>query len=681
MRFPRYFSAPIVLLLPLLAASADEIDYRAKAAALTTAREHPSLFVRATPAHGLRTVDDLRAGIRSGHGKFLWERLKTAVDAQLDEPPIAPMEEKGGEQVLRNRSYSFIAKVANRILDTALVALVEEDPKYVDAVREQIMVLFDEEKWPEWSDQAHLNVGLNADLRHGQLVVPIALAYDWLYHQLTPDQRRAIIEGLDRCAIEPYKKGVEAKEHWSRRRSNWMTVVLGGFGIAGMALGPDHPDSALLVENSLGQMENYLEILGPEGEFNESVQYAGSMAYVVRYFMAMRYASNGADKPFDRHDFDKFYEWYMMFTFPPGRVAGFGDPAPAMPPVVVPVAAVAAAKQNPVFQWFYEQYNDKMLESHRKRALELLYYDASLQAESPSGHLPLGRAYHYQGHLVSSRSSWDPDSCTSVVYGKSGRESYHGHADWGQVCVDGYGERLVIDLGSPPGYPKNHKERYYNYQQFGHNVFMIGQNETGGVSVRAKGPHGETTWSEFDPDRGAAWTFDLSGVYGEGYDVSRTVVHLLPRIAVVLDEARLPEVEPISMRWHLAREVEPNDDGTFFMKGKSAGLSGRTMRLDGGATLSTGTHAYVAPYNKHRLGAEFKQRNESYIELKTSDRVCRILTLFAIYEAGGVQRLWKENDDGWEIETPEGLVQVAVVGGSLKVQREDGAVWQAPLDR
>lgn len=192
------------------------------------------------------------------------------------------------------------------------------------------MALFDKSQWPEWSDQAHLNVGLNVDLRHGQLVMPVAVAYDSLYNQLTESERKAIIDGLDRCAITPYKKGFAAEEHWSRRKSNWMTVVLGGFGIAGMALGPDHPDSAMLVANSLAQMETYLDILGPEGEFNQSVQYAGSMSYVVRYFMAMRYASSGADNPFERHALGKFYEWYMMMTFPPGRVAGFGDRASDM---------------------------------------------------------------------------------------------------------------------------------------------------------------------------------------------------------------------------------------------------------------------------------------------------------------------------------------------------------------
>lgn len=677
MRSPNYlFLSVLFIAISTPALAAEAPDYAAKAAVLTAPREHPSLFVTATAHPGLRTVDDLRTGIQSGHAKQLWETMKASVDQQLGEPAITPIQDKDGQRVLGNRPYDLVARAANRILDTALVALVLQDRKYVDGTLKQIMALFDENEWPEWSDQAHLNVGLNADLRHGQLVMPVALAYDWLYHQLTSEERQAIIGGLDRCAITPYKKGFEAGEHWSRRKSNWMTVVLGGFGIAGMALGPDHPDSAMLVANSLPQMESYLDILGPEGEFNESVQYAGSMSYVVRYFAAMRYASGGADNPFERHSLDKFYQWYRMFTFPPGRVAGFGDPAPDMPPVVVPAAAVAAATRDPYLQWFYEQYNETMLESHRKRALELLYYDASLESQSPEGRLPLGKAYHAQGHLVSSRSSWDPRSCTSVVYGKAGREAYHGHADWGQICIDGFGERLVVDLGSPPGYPKDSAERYYNYQQFGHNIFVFGNNETGGVSLREKGRGGETVWSEFDPERGAAWTFDLSGVYGEGYTVTRTVVHLLPRIVVVVDTAKLPAVQPISLRWHLAKPAEPDAGGAFSVGGLGAVLAGRTMRLDGTATIRAGRHVYAPPYNKHRLGAEFKQVHEPFVELSMEDNRCRVLTLFAVYGPDEEAGAWREDNGGWVVATPEGTVRVALEEETLVVRGAGGKEWR-----
>lgn len=678
MRLIVLFLAPVLLAPHVFADTSVSDPIATKAAMLTAPRERPSLFVTAKPEDGLRTVEDLREGIKTGHAKQLWEELLAKVDRELAEPVITPMQEKDGKRVLGNRPYWLVANTANRIMDAALVGLVLEDRKYVDGAVAQIMALFDENQWPEWSDQAHLNVGLNADLRHGQLVAPVALAYDWLYEQLTQEERHAIIEGLDRCAIQPYKAGFEAQEHWSRRKSNWMLVVLGGFGIAGMALGPDHPESALLVANSLPQMEAYPEVIGPEGEFNESVQYAGSMLYLVQYFMAMRYASGGEDTPFERHSFRKFYEWYMYMTLPPGRVAGFGDPAADMPPVVVPAAAVAAATRDPLLQWFYEQYHDHMLEQTRQRAMELLYYDATLESESPEGRMPLGKAFHYQGKLISSRSSWDPKSAISVVYGKAGREAYHGHADWGQLCIDGFGERLVVDLGSPPGYPKGSYHLYYNYQQFGHNVFVIGENDTGGVSHRERGRNGLIAWSGFDPSRGAAWTIDLNGVYEDVHRVSRTVVHLLPRTVAVWDWAHLREPQPISMRWHLARETMPTENGAFLMTGDKATLVGRMVSLEGDGVIRADKHAYEAPYNVHRLGEPLKQRNEPYIELKTTGERCGILTVFAVFGADEEPGIWEKNGSGWTIDTPEGEVSVNLKEDALTVHRPGVDPWMAP---
>lgn len=643
---------------------------------------HPHIFVTAEKVPGLRSVADVREGIGSGHAKALWEALVAKVDAEALEPAWTPSTEaswRSSSQAAKgNRDFTIVAMTANRIVDAALVALIRDERRYVEASLKQLDALFDVAQWPDWEDIAHINAGRRADLRHGQLVVACALAYDWMYHLLAAEERQAILDGISRRAIAPYKAGIEAKEWWSNGSNNWMTVMVGGFGIAGMAMGDDHPDSAWLVEFAEPRMEGYLDNLGAEGEFNESVQYAGSMMNVVRYFMAKRYASGGEDNPFARHSLDEFCRWYMHMTVPPGRVVGFGDPAPDMPPVVSYFSAVAAATRDPILQWFYLQYCDEMLVTHRRRALELLYYDATLEAKSPEGALPLGRAYREQGKLVSSRSSWDPESAVSVVYAKAGREASHSHADWGQVCIDGYGERLLIDLGSPPGYPRNEPERYYNYQQFGHNVFVFGENETGGVSYREKKRTGSIPYAEFDAERGGAWRMDLTEVYDGATKVTRTVMHLLPRVVVVLDEAELKEPQAISMRWHTIAPAEP-DNGRFVVHGKDATLFGYTTRLDGDAAISTGVHEYVAPYNKDRLDNPYPAVNEPYVEVAMTDDSCRLLSIFCTLAGkNAAPTIVRENEGLWTFDTPEGNGRVMLSGEALDVSFGDLA-WRIDL--
>lgn len=175
---------------------------------------------------------------------------------------------------------------------------------------------------------------------------------------------------------------------------------------------------------------------------------------------------------------------------------------------------------------------------------------------------------------------------------------------------------------------------------------------------------------------------DLSHVYKEGGSgVSRTVVHLLPRTVVVLDSAALNEKQPIRLRWHLAQATEPAADGTFTMPGTAATLSGRVQRLDGEGAWTLNYHAYEAPYNKHRLGAEFKQQNEPYIELKTLDDHCKVLSCFAVTPAGEKPVTWRQHGAGTACSaaTPEGLVEVSVEGGKLIVRCDDGKAWAVDL--
>jgi len=299
--------------------------------------------------------------------------------------------------------------------------------------------------------------------------------------------------------------------------------------------------------------------------------------------------------------------------------------------------------------------------------LELLWYDPTIEAQSPHGRLPLSRAYHNQAKILTSRTSWDPKNTTSVVYAKAAQEGNHGHADWGQVCIDGYGERLIVDLGSPPGYPRSHKERYYNYQQWGHNVLVFAKNDTGGIPL-GRPRRGKTSRAEFDDGRGGAWTMDLSEAYREGRRVIRHVVHLLPRVAVVLDEAKLAAEEPISLRWHTISPAEPDDEGRFTVRGDKATLAARVQRLDGEAEMSLGRHEYHPPYNKDRLGNPYPQRHEPFVEIKTKNDRCRILSAFCVFGPGEQAQPWQSCADGWSIDTPEGPVQVFVKDDRLAIE-------------
>ncbi len=657
---------------------------------------HPHILITAEPVPGLRSLGDVRRLIQTGRAADLWRTLIAKAARESSEPPWTPRSALPSRQHkhVRNssREFELVGSACSRILDAALAALVLGERRYAEAVLRQLDAIFNETLWPEIDDAAHLRSGDHCSLRRGQFALAIGLAYDWLHELLTDTERTRLIEGFDQRFTRPFRAGLDAPDRWVKTNNNFITVIYGGFGIAGMGFGPDYTQSPWLVEVCTARMEEYIgNLFGPEGEFNESVQYAGSTHGIVHYLMAMRYASGGRDNPLQRHSLKNFCHWYMHMTFPPGRVAGFGDNRADAPPATVHFAAIAAALRDPVLQWFYLQYADTMLPTLRKRALEILYYDADLPAEPPTGRMPLGRAYHAEAQLISSRSSWDPDCCASVVYAKAGREDNHGHPDWGQVCIDGYGERLIIDLGSTLGYPRGNKDPFYNYQQLGHNVPVFGDNATGGIPCSRRGatgsakfPQGRIVSSSFNDATGGAWTMDLTEPYnqeGEVIYVRRSVIHLLPDIAVVCDDILLSKPDLIRLRWHTITPATPDKEGSFSVQGRMALLAARVLRLDGPADYSLGRHEYRAPYNVDRIGAVYQQRHEPYVQLRTSGTSCRLLTLFAVFNANDTPSSWsrhKKNEE-WHIATVGGDAHVAIRDNELMVGRNGKAIWHASL--
>lgn len=636
----------------------------------------PRILVTAEKIDGLRSLEDVRASLKGPRTGRLWEELKAKAHRECGLEvwtPATPLPQRREHDVqLRNREYTLVGLTANRIIDGAAAGLISGDQQYAQSVLAQIRSILDERHWPEIEDLSHLQLGDVCSLRRGQLATAIGLAYDWLHGQWSDAERMEIVRGFDERFTSKLKLALSGKgSRWGNWRSNFVPAIFGGFGIAGMGMAEDYDQSDFLTALADERMERYAaSIFGREGEFNESVQYAGSTSAMVSYFAARRYARGGEDDALRRLPLADFCRWYVQMTFPPGRVAGFGDPAADMPPVVDFFAALASALRDGLFQWFYLQYADGMLETHRKRGFELLWYDGTVAPQPPLGRLPLGRAYHDEGKLVSSRSSWDPRSAVSVVYAKAGREDNHGHADWGQVCIDGFGERLIVDLGSTPGYPRGHKERYYNYQQSGHNVWVLGQeNETGGMHIGTPGRQGRRyrqgsiSAAEFDAS-GGRWTMDLTEVYDEvATRVVRKIIHLLPRVVAVLDEVELKAPLPMRMRWHTIAPAELGDGGCFLVCGKAASLSCLAVSLEGEMSRQLGRHEYRAPFDKDRLGGTYPQRHEPYVEFSAVADKARLLSLFCIFGPREKLSSWQPTGAGWSIETSEGLVAADLTKG------------------
>jgi len=644
----------------------------------------PHIYLTAEAVPGLRSVADVKADIQSGHAKVLWEKLRQQADADIKVPVLVPTSVIAGRSAEHarhgNRDYGICRAVGQRVLRAAFASLITGDLACRDSALRQMEALFDPAKWPDWRDLSHMH--LAADLRTGQLTHDLALAYDWLHPSLTPEQRRMIVEGIDRRGIRPFWKAIEEKAYWINRTNNWMTCIVGGLGIAGMALGDDHADSARLIEFSLPHMKDYLKIYGPDGEFNESPGYAGATFYPVAYFAAHRYWSRGSENLLAQRPFPQACQWLMHLTLPPGRCAAFGDTGADEAPKVFHVPAVAAATRDGILQWYYLHQPPDEPEMR-----ELLWFDPRVAPVDPQGRVPLGAAFPAHGGCLVSRTDWNPVATPCVVYGKAGRERHHGDNDVGQLCVDGYGRRLIVDLGMPSMYPDDYwlekRPQFYNASARGHNVLVFGGREMPGVGGAEPDTSrcGRIVASRFDPEKGASWSLDLTRAYDGVESVRRTVVHRLPGIVAVLDEASLTKPEEISLRWHTSDRCEPDAQGRFLVENGDVRLAARLIALDGSALKFTRReHAYQPPYDRNRLGEALAQRHESYVEVTDTAGGCRWLTLFAVLPPGTAPASWEMEGDRWTIRVGDDRFVVGADRGALSIRKGDEQqAWETTL--
>ncbi len=489
-------------------------------------------------------------------------------------------------------------------------------------------------------------------LRTGMLATAVGILFNWLQPHLSSGQVEAIAEGLDRRAFTPFREAVEENPWWIEVAHNWLSCIVGGVGIAAMAVERVHPGAGDLVAYADPAMERHLEDYGPDGEFNEALGYAGAIHLSVDYYAA-RMGVRPDDNRLTEWPFPQLARFYMHMTVPPGHLFTFGDGRMGAPLKPDFMAALAAANTNPVFQDYYLRFR-----SIQADPLQLFYLDPDLDRMSPEGAMPRGIAYKAHGALISSRSSWDWEAAASVVGSKARREDNHEHNDSGQVVIDGYGKNLVVDLGVPTtSYPKNFftkdRFRYYDTQAFGHNILTFGgrdmkscyelhPNYTEGPLHGKKALHaqGKILSAEFADSWGGQWVLDTTEAWDGVSHCVRSVLHLHPGFVIVLDEATLEAKESISLRWHTIQAVTLHGTGHFSLELETVSLAGIVETLDTRSMeIRLGRHLYEEPWNEDQFGGRLPERDAPYLEFLTNGDRCRILTLFAV-QPGGTARRW-----------------------------------------
>ncbi len=507
---------------------------------------------------GEHAISWIRARANS-HSKLI-ARLKASL---CEKAPASTKQE------LRAR----IKRQGRCLIHTAFLALISDGETKADALYATRTALAQLTAEPSWKARPVIKSFLDC----AEIAVAVSLAYDWLYHEFSDQERQIFEDLLFRHVLSPALAAYDDRfAQWPTRRDNCTLVSNSGILVSALAVLDRYPDvSRQLIQKSLVSSWNVFDGLAPDGAWPEgpsywslAMRYAGLMVAALE--STLHYSFGLADRP----GFAQTGDFALHAVGPFGAAFNFGDSEPRFD--MAPLAWFAHRFRRPIDAWLADQYDGWYL------PFTVIWADRP--KPKPSGiKVPTGKVFH-SNNLACFRNTWSSDPAAYPVYLaiKGGNVSgpvarspplpedvfLHNQADAGSFILDGARQRWITDLGSDdydlPGYfdhgadnRSGSRWRYYRTQTAGHNTLVI---DGGNQIPDARAP---IVGNCVDAD--CKWAvFDLSAAYGKPPGSIWRGAALIGRQVVIQDEVRAElsgkivwavhtSAEPISVAGSVAR--------------------------------------------------------------------------------------------------------------------------------
>lgn len=497
---------------------------------------HPYLLFRpeAVPAIRRRTAGDRRLR------KSQQELLAAAISPPASGAPRA-----------------IIKRRTRRLIGTAFAAISAKPAIARPALAESRRVLSEFAAASSWKERPVIRSFLDC----AEIAVAVALAYDWLYEQLEPDERLAIERAMQRNVLEPALADYEDRSvAWPRRRDNCTLVSNAGIAIAALAvLAPEPTLAARVLQHSLASSWTIFSGMAPDGAWREGLSY---WSLAIRYAGLMVAAlENSLGDSFGLADCPGFAEtgdFALHSAGPFGATFNFGDSERHYD--ASPLAWFAHRFGRPVDAWLARDAGNWAT------LLQTIWPCREQPAGATHG-LPTGKIF-YSADLACFRSSWKSRPVYLAIKGGNTAACpgpnladnvlLHAQADAGTFVIDGAKHRWAVDLGPDdydlPGYFDHGEDdragrrwTYYRAQAAGHNTLLIGG--------RDQIPDAPAPIVDGAVDRDCAWVvLDLSAAYGKPSRTVRRGAALLGRQIALQDEIDPSINEEIVWTMHTAAE-------------------------------------------------------------------------------------------------------------------------------
>lgn len=501
---------------------------------------HPRLIA---PAADTERVKALIAS--DPDARALYERIRKNAEALLAEPVMDYTPEDFREN-LGVKTYVTLGKVrvvVERIYTLATVYRIEGDRRFLERARAELLNAAARESW----NPIHF-------LDTGEMTHAVAIGYDWLYADLSEDDRRTLRRAIVEKGFGPgrsayFYRGLAPWGHWVKARHNWNQVCNGGLTLGALAIGDEEPElSRYILEHALESIKLPMAEFAPDGAWAEGPSY---WSYATQYnvlMLAGLKTALGTDFGLGQSPgFPVTGLFRMNYGGPSGTAFNYADAGGRLG-ADEQMYWLAREFGRPEFAWFERRYLDV------SKAIALWWYAPG----EPPENLPLDAWYQRAG-IVFLRGAWgDPD--TAWLGFKAGdNQTNHSHLDLGSFVFDALGVRWAADLGGDsyklPLYFDTYlgnRWKYYRLVTRAHNTLTIDGDQS---------PKAEARIIAFksEPDRAFA-VADLSRAYGWSVISARRGVALLDRKRLLIQD-EVTAWKPVEVIWGMMTAAEVKAEG------------------------------------------------------------------------------------------------------------------------
>ena len=403
---------------------------------------------------------------------------------------------------------------------------------------------------PDWNPSHHIDVGT--------LAYGYAIAYDWFYDIMTPEQRAIMEKGAYENLFYTVNRAIEDPH------TAYTTVLMSNnhnvFSNAGvmatvMAFMDVYPEIASKIgADIIRVLECFMDKFAPEGAYYEGPYYAETaINYTVRVFAAMKPSLGtlyGLDKA---QGFDLIADFVMLLQ---SDVASFNFADSQC-------SLLAIAGMFWIFDHFGKEGRKDTLAAKNflspgisQTPEAIIWYNVKEETRSD-----LRTVIRYPEEEIISMRDGYYDGQTFVGI-KAGNTVYaHSHLDAGSFIFDAKGKRWAFDLGQDSYnlyYKYNHWD-VYRLRAESHNTLIINPDRSPGYVL---GSRADVVEFIDTPDR-VKTVINMTDLYGKERGVEsarRGYLFTDSRSSLVVrDEVKL--TRPSVIRWHMCTDADIQIDG------------------------------------------------------------------------------------------------------------------------